>query len=706
MFFVTSLVAQPIATVGEYDSDAELVVGVPDGMGAILLDDNTVRVIVQSESYGPVVRYESYPWFVNGKKASFTGSHIQYVDYDRTMLAAFQDEGAPATAESMVKGSGELVKRAYNLKGELVQARNTTVEADGTVGATKVGGEDGSDTLHAIVFLYISLPSLNHGTNSPPSFQIQTFLRFALFIAAHFSNTDKDGNWATGTYHSHGVVLPTFADWNMMSLCSAHLEEKFQWGSGIGVQDDLYMTNEEWMRLPSDQDSYVGLAAHAVDIENQAMYALGVFTQGGFEKIVEFSTEHADYVAFSPSGYNGNFGATKSLFEAKRKTEYGTRDDGSDYVYPQDIVPARVYIGKKGYDESGNVCHDFLCRNGLRYGMLYGFASDVTAADWDWRDTWHQKHYHGDTMAGRFYPLKSWSWDGTVKNFEHDGSWEFQDYPKGEDGTTYQFWTALGPDTAGKKTEHNAPAFNSNLPSAFIQTSTAGYFGEYSINGAAGIAGIINALAGGVDFPAYMDAEYYLYQGETDVDGMIDLGGKGIRADYNDQSAMTDSSKTHTTFEDIDGFETIQASEGVYAVIQEDGGNVYGERMFITKLHKDTTKPLEYKFIAMSGGNLNTRMMAGVGVPAGVNVAAGNHEFSGVIDLTGLLAKNSDGTFKVSKTGSTGVTKHTAAAAESINDHQLVLGLQAHNMISGVIQYFAADRGGQWLSYRPKLDTA
>lgn len=138
-------------------------------------------------------------------------------------------------------------------------------------------------------------------------------------------------------------------------------------------------------------------------------------------------------------------------------------------------------------------------------------------------------------MPGRFYQLKSWTWDGTVKNFEYDGSWEFQDYPKGTDGSQYLFWTALGPNTAGKKTEHNAPALNSNLPSAFIQTSTAGYFGEYSINGAAGIAGILSGLASGVDFPDYMDANYYLYQGETDVSGMIHLGGKGIRSDYKDQ---------------------------------------------------------------------------------------------------------------------------------------------------------------------------
>lgn len=144
------------------------------------------------------------------------------------------------------------------------------------------------------------------------------------------------------------------------------------------------------MKLPSTVDSYVGLAAHAVDVKNQAAYALGAFTQGGFEKIIEFSTEEGNYVAFSPSGYNGAFGATSSLFEAKRTSAYGARDDGSAYVYPQNIVPARVYIGKKGFDEQGNACSDFLCRNGLRYGKLYGFAVDQTASDFAWRDTWHK----------------------------------------------------------------------------------------------------------------------------------------------------------------------------------------------------------------------------------------------------------------------------------------------------------------------------
>ena len=47
-----------IITVGERsvcpESYGETMVGWPDGMGAYLLDDHTVRVVYQSESYGPI----------------------------------------------------------------------------------------------------------------------------------------------------------------------------------------------------------------------------------------------------------------------------------------------------------------------------------------------------------------------------------------------------------------------------------------------------------------------------------------------------------------------------------------------------------------------------------------------------------------------------------------------------------------------------
>ena len=46
-----------------------MLVGVPDGMGAYLADDDTVRFVWQSESYGPITQYESYPFIVNSNGA-------------------------------------------------------------------------------------------------------------------------------------------------------------------------------------------------------------------------------------------------------------------------------------------------------------------------------------------------------------------------------------------------------------------------------------------------------------------------------------------------------------------------------------------------------------------------------------------------------------------------------------------------------------
>jgi hypothetical protein len=69
-----------LATMGERsvcpESIGAKLVGVPDGVGAYLVDDDTVRLIFQSESYGPLGA-ESYPLFVNDGNSSIGGSHVQ-----------------------------------------------------------------------------------------------------------------------------------------------------------------------------------------------------------------------------------------------------------------------------------------------------------------------------------------------------------------------------------------------------------------------------------------------------------------------------------------------------------------------------------------------------------------------------------------------------------------------------------------------------
>ena len=175
---------KPIATVGEFDTcSGEVVVGVPDGLGAYLANDDTVRLLVQSESYGPL-RYESYPFPVNNKAATFTGSHVQYADYDRKKLSKFMSDSGPAS--DFLVGFGEMIEASYNLKGEPVGPRSKS-------GPTTTG--------------------------------------------AHYSNTDADGNFVL-------AATPSRADWNMQSLCSAHMEERHQWGPGIGLENSVFLTNE------------------------------------------------------------------------------------------------------------------------------------------------------------------------------------------------------------------------------------------------------------------------------------------------------------------------------------------------------------------------------------------------------------------------------------------------------------------------------
>ena len=157
-------------------------------MGAYLLNDETLRIVVQSESYGPLYfGHESYPYYVNDENASFTGSHVQYTDFDRQGLATFLEHGNPAS--SIIKGFGQVSRTYYNLAGELVGTRNP---------------------------------------NGPTAY------------GAHFSNTDAAGNYVV-------EKEPSEADWLMQSLCSAHLEEKHQYGRGIGLEDNIYITNEEWI---------------------------------------------------------------------------------------------------------------------------------------------------------------------------------------------------------------------------------------------------------------------------------------------------------------------------------------------------------------------------------------------------------------------------------------------------------------------------
>jgi len=652
---------KPIATVGEVDyKSGMMIVGVPDGLGAMLADDTTVRCIVQSESYGPIARQEAHPYMVNNGAVAITGSHVQYVDYDREMMSTFMTSSLPAS--SMVTGAGNLITKMYNLKGELVGRRSRA-------GPTIVGAMD--------------------------------------------SNVDEDGNYVLSALPKVGGVAKKEADWTMMSLCSAQLAKRHMWGDGVGFENDIFLTNEEWQTLNASNDkNFIGLPGHAIDIAMKTSYAWGAGTVSGFEKPANFNSEHPDYVVVAISGYNGAYNNHAGILAAKRSS--GARPDGNQWVYPQNICPARIYIGRKGYNAKGELATDFLSRNGLAYGQVYGFATNSSAADFADRDAWHKTHHNGDSLSGKFYPI-DWRWNGTVRNFDHDGAWHFQLPPKGA-AANYVFWNAKGNSQSGSKTEHVSP--DPTGAAAFFQTSTAGYFGKYIIDGLG--EALVSAATRTDPFPSELTASYHLFQGETPINNLIDLGdgSKGQCANGMDQQTMCDGSQHANnqcgtsatlgklTFEDIDGFEALGcAGNKTYSIIQEDGGNYFGERMFIyenrlTYGSAPVTKP--FKLIAQSGGKKNSRMLANVGVPAGTNSGANSHEFSGVADLSGLLVKQS-GTF-ILKASDPGYKQVNLAKTVDINDKLILIGLQAHNLAGGVISTFGADRGGQWLLYQPRIE--
>ena len=153
---------------------------------------------------------------MNNNTASFTGSHIHYIDYDRSMLATFMDDGAPSMAQGMVKGAGNAVTRSYNLKREPVGPRNRA--GDGLQATTS--------NVHETGLLLRNLNEVPISRKSYYSLYTHIMATYFKFITAtQESNVDVNGGYIVG----NPAKAPTKADWLMQSLCSAHLEVKHQW---------------------------------------------------------------------------------------------------------------------------------------------------------------------------------------------------------------------------------------------------------------------------------------------------------------------------------------------------------------------------------------------------------------------------------------------------------------------------------------------
>jgi hypothetical protein len=212
----------------------------------------------------------------------------------------------------------------------------------------------------------------------------------------------------------------------------------------------------------------------------------------------------------------------------------------------------------------------------------------------------------------------------------------------------------------------------------------------------------LEAAEGGL--PDVIRGEYFVYQGELDVTSQIELGGKGQYVNNTDATKNYDIPEGQVTFEDIDGFEVVEGTDGqLYAIIQEDSGNKHGERMFITRLEHDRDRnELPYYFVAMSGGANNTRFKNGVGIPKGSWSKPNGHEFSGVFDMSAFFVKNDDGSYVVGAED-TGLSKREADRSVDINNKLIMVNVQAHTQVGGVFSAFQLDRGGQIYLYAPKI---
>jgi hypothetical protein len=245
-----------LATVGEVDAETGMALtGYPDGQAAWLADENTVRVVYQSESYatmGSAPQPETYPWkMANG--VTFTGSHIHTIDYDRAAFAEFM--GNDAAAATMVKGSGKLFDIVYNAFGEVV--------AKPSYDPSDLAGKWGNQTRPDGTLIQFS-----------PDFRLST------------------------------------ADYFFQSFCGAWYEQANKYGAGIGFADDIWLAAEEWAigrMFPAggaDADATMGLAALAVDIANGTAYTVPALGQTGYEKMMPINSGHKDYVVIVTSGYN------------------------------------------------------------------------------------------------------------------------------------------------------------------------------------------------------------------------------------------------------------------------------------------------------------------------------------------------------------------------------------------------------------------
>ena len=616
-----------IATVGEVDPNSgNALTGYPDGQAAWLANENTVRMVYQSESYGTMSN-ETYPWPMQSG-TTFTGSHVHTIDYDRAGLAAFLENDAAAS--TIFKSSGHLWDRTFNVFGDEVVPRAS-------------GG------------LW--------GNQATPDKQLVDFAPNMQLSEAEFF---------------------------FQSFCGSFYEWPDKYGPGIGFADHAWLTAEEWniqSMFTAENDSIVfdtnetmGLASVVVDIANKTAYTVPALGQTGYEKLMPINPQHPDYVIIVGAGYNHGL----------------------------EPAPLKIYIGRKGFGANGQPLpagaaerDQFLARNGLLYGRLYGLAlanEEFARLGINEIDTSSKMMdaYLSDPNAPDMFPVAfaptSYQWDGwnagVAVGQTEMGRWQLaEEQPAG-----HTFFVG------DSKTEH--PAVDPDIRrTRWAQNMT--YLGGIMSFELTNIRAELEAANG--DLPSVVTGTAVRTVAAYDGAFVLDVANKGVKHG---------GSSTHATWEDgraqmvaPDGLMWIKSSDADVLIVDEDSGNDFGERKYAIALNPRTMMPVEQGqgyFLAMAGGKENPRAAAGVAAYPGTFSRATSSEFSGTWNITALLARKSDGSF-YSMGELEGTGQQDINSSMTLRE-QMFFGVVQHRSESGgAVAAGKADAGGQMFVFDMRL---
>ncbi len=661
-----------LATVGEIDpATGEALTGYPDGHAGWLVDENTIRVAYQSESYATLSSSEgeTYGWVMDSG-AVFTGSHIHTIDYDREGFADFLNNDLPAS--DMFKGSGKLFYTVYNVFGEEVTGKNND--------PNDLGAKWGNQ-----------------------------------------AQVDENGNVILVEFDSDQLL--TEGDFFFHSFCGAYYEQANKYGDGIGFEDDIYLMGEEWnigelfdeaaadagfteeeARLSPGEDFFtttMGLASMVVDIANETAYTVPALGQSGYEKLLPMNSGHEDYVVLVAAGYNLE-------------------------VEP---APLMIYIGKKGVDEKGDPLapdaserDSFLGRNGLLYGQLYGMALDADTyaalgievdADTKMMDAYAKDADAPNTLSARYYPT-SYQWGGFDNPVNADETEVFLWEQDGDDGEGNE-QPGGGVESGGytyfngdSKTEH--PAVDPDITKhRYVQNLTIPQ-AQLGID----FTDIVNELenndADGNGLPDYLSADVTRIIAGVPGSLTLETGGKGAAhvGEENPDGTLTHGIHVESGepwMQDPDGLQWIKTSDGDYLIVDEDSGNDYGERKYVLSIDGETLQLKEEGkgyFLASAGGFLNPRAIAEVAAIPETFTRATSSEFSGTWNVSHLVATKKDGSFytqeEIAGTGAQEIISSLPLA------EQTFIGVVQHRgESSGIIADRKADQGGQIFMFNIEL---